>query len=98
MREGTPAPPAGVRAVTDDRTEFQQDREASPAIPAGPRAKWKWQRGMAAASFACAALYPFAVIGLDSSVLLGLAPHWYLFHGGVVGVWFGGSTIAGMRK
>ena len=80
--------------MTDDKTEFQTDRQPTNG---GPKAKWKWQRGMAAISFGAACLYPLIylfVAGETADRMNDLAVHWYLFHGGVVATWFTGSTIA----
>lgn len=84
----------------EDRTQHQADYATKPS-PDAPRGKWKWQRAMAAGSFLCGALFPvFVMLANDeqAKTMTDLAVHWYLFHGAVVGAWFGGSTFSAMKR
>lgn len=79
----------------DDATEVQADCVAG--IPQnGPARKWFYQRLMAMTSFACVLWWPLVLWATpDLSPLTG---EWFLFHGAIVGSWFGGSTISAWKR
>jgi len=81
--------------MTDDLTELQTDTKLG--VPqGGPARKWFYQRLMAMTSFGCVLWWPLVVWVHPEAK--SLTSEWFLFHGAVVGAWFGGSTWSAVRR
>jgi len=55
--------------------------------------KWKNRRWMAWASMTSGLLFPLLVLWTDSPQVSAIAPHFYLFVGGIVGCYMGFATL-----
>lgn len=60
--------------------------------PPDPGRHWQNRRRMAWTAMAGAVGYPLLVLFTDSANLAGIAPHYYLFAGAVVGAYIGFAT------
>jgi hypothetical protein len=57
-----------------------------------PKKHWQNRRRMAWIALAGAMLYPMLVLFTDNESIAGIAPHYYLFAGAVVGAYIGFAT------
>jgi hypothetical protein len=55
--------------------------------------RWKNRRRMAWISLLSGLVYPFFVFWMESDFLVGIAPHFYIFIGAVVGAYIGFATV-----
>ena len=85
--------------MTDDRTEFQQDRTlletATLAPSGGPSRKWYYQRIGAWLSMCCICWWP--IIRSYAPEAGEYQTEWFLFHGGIFGGWMGITHLSARR-